>query len=114
MNMIHKINNKKCVISVNGNSISIINNRLYINGKEYVFDDKDISELEIKGNVGALNSDCSITINGDIKGDVDVGGSINIVGDVTGDIDAGGSINITGSHKGDIDAGGSVLIKGGQ
>lgn len=112
--MIDKISNKKCVISVNGSNISIINNRLYINGKEYVFEDKNISELEIKGNVGALSSDCSISINGDVKGDIDIGGSINIIGNVTGDIDAGGSVNISGSHKGDIDAGGSVLIRGGK
>lgn len=113
--MINKIRNRKCTISLDGkNNISIINNKLYINGKEYIFDDKGISDLEIKGEVEALETDCSISINGNVSGDVDVGGSINIVGDVTGDIDAGGSINITGSHKGDIDAGGSVLIKGGQ
>ena len=104
----------KQTVSVNGDSISIINNKLYINGKEYKFENENISELEIKGNVASINSDCSITINGDISGDVDVGGSVNIVGNVTGDIDAGGSVNISGYHKGDIDAGGSVLIKGGQ
>ena len=90
----------KQTVSVNGDSISIIYNKLYINGKEYKFENEN-------------NSDCSITINGDISGDVDVGGSVNIVGNVTGDINAGGSVNISGHHKGDIDAGGSVSIIGG-
>lgn len=103
----------KQTVSVNGDSISIINNKLYINGKEYKFENGNVSELEIKGNVASINSDCSITINGDVAGDVDVGGSVNIVGNVTGDIDAGGSVNISGRHKGDIDAGGSVSIIGG-
>jgi hypothetical protein len=103
----------KQTVSVNGDSISIINNKLYINGKEYKFENGNVSELEIKGNVSSINSDCSITINGDVAGDVDVGGSVNVVGNVTGDIDAGGSVNISGRHKGDIDAGGSVSIIGG-
>lgn len=103
----------KQTVSVNGDSISIINNKLYINGKEYKFENGNVSELEIKGNVTSINSDCSITINGDVAGDVDVGGSVNVVGNVTGDIDAGGSVNISGRHKGDIDAGGSVSIIGG-
>lgn len=103
----------KQTVSVNGDSISIINNKLYINGKEYKFENGNVSELEIKGNVTSINSDCSITINGDVAGDVDVGGSVNVVGNVTGDIDAGGSVNISGHHKGDIDASGSVSIIGG-
>ena len=109
----HIMSKKKQTISINGNNISIINNKLYIDGKEYKFEENNISELEIKGNVASLSSDCSITINGNITGDIDVGGSVNIVGDVTGDIDAGGSVNISGRHKGDIDAGGSVSIIGG-
>ena len=98
-------------VSTNEDSISIINNKLYINGKEYKSNNKNtISNLEIKGNVSSINSDCNITINGDVKVDISSKGSINISGNVSGDIDADGSVNISGRHKGNINANGSVSI----
>ena len=115
INNIKNSNMKNCnitqTVSTNEDSISIINNKLYINGKEYKSNSKNtISDLEIKGNVSSINSDCNITINGDVKGDISSKGSINISGNVNGDIDAGGSVNISGHHKGNIDANGSISI----
>ena len=103
----------KETIQINGSSIKILNNKIYINGKEYVPKGENISEVEFEGNAKSINSDCSFSIKGNVDGDVDAGGSINIIGDVKGDIDAGGSVNISGKHIGDIDAGGSVSIIGG-
>lgn len=100
----------KEVINVNNENITIKNNKIYINGVEYVPKNKGVNEIEFKGNVNNLDSDCSFTINGDIKGDLDISGAVYIKGNIVGDIDCGGSVMINGWHEGDIDAGGSISI----
>jgi cytoskeletal protein CcmA (bactofilin family) len=45
-----------------------------------------------------------------ISGSIDCGGSCEVSGDVKGDIDAGGSVTC-GNVSGDIDAGGSVKCR---
>ena len=102
----------KETIQINGKSINIINNKIYINGEEYVPKQKNITEVEFEGNVGNIDADCSFSVKGNVNGTIDAGGSVNVIGDVEGDIDAGGSVNISGSHQGGIDAGGSVSIIG--
>lgn len=101
----------KETISINNKSISIVNNKIYIDGIEYVPKNKNVSEVEFEGNVTELDADCSFSIKGNVLGDIDVGGSVAVYGDVDGDIDAGGSVSVVGKHIGDIDAGGSVNIK---
>lgn len=103
----------KEVIRIFNKDISIVNNRIYINGKEYVPKNKNVSEVEFEGTASSLTADCSFSIKGNVKGDIDLGGSLSVTGDVDGDIDTGGSVSIVGNHKGDIDAGGSVSIIGG-
>lgn len=100
----------KETIRIFNKDISIINNRIYINGEEYVPKNKNVSEVEFEGTVNNLTADCSFSIKGNVNGDIDLGGSLSVTGDVDGDIDTGGSVNISGHHKGDIDAGGSVSI----
>ena len=100
----------KEIVNVNNENITVKNNKIYINGVEYVPKSKSVNEVEFKGSVNNLDSDCSFTVNGDINGGLDIGGSIYIKGNIVGDIDCGGSVMINGWHKGDIDAGGSVVI----
>lgn len=100
----------KEIIDVKNANVIIKNNKIYINGVEYIPKNKNIKEVEFKGDIRNLDSDCSFTINGNVKGDLDIGGSVCIEGNVTGDIDCGGSITINGWHKGDIDAGGNICI----
>lgn len=102
----------KETIKITGQNVSIINGKIFVNGVEYVPKQKGITELELEGEIGNLDIDCSISVKGNITGTIDAGGSVNVVGDVNGDIDSGGSVNISGNHKGDIDAGGSVSIIG--
>lgn len=103
----------KETIRIFNKDISIVNNRIYINGEEYVPKNKNISEVEFEGTVNSLTADCSFSIKGNVNGDIDLSGSLSVTGDVDGDIDTGGSVSIVGNHKGDIDAGGSVSIIGG-
>lgn len=86
-------------IVVNGGSISVVNGRVFVDGKEYT--DNDIFK---KG-----YSIQNVTIEGCV-GSVDCGGSVTVKGNVDGDIDCGGSVSISGEHKGSIDCGGSVKI----
>ena len=97
-------------ISVNGDNVSFINDKLYVNEKEYKIENKN-SNIKIKGKVSTINTDRSITIDGNVEGDINVMNSINVTGNIKGDIDAGGSVNITGRHKGNITAGGAVNIR---
>ncbi len=112
--------------SYSGRSVTIINNKVYIDGKDVTPDAKEInisvegdieklevdycSKLEVKGNVGSLRSGSGDVICGDVtnglttgSGDVTCG---NIAGNVStgsGDVEAN---NISGSVKtgsGDIE-----------
>lgn len=83
-----------------GRNVSIINNKVFIDGKDVTPDAKDI-RIEVAGNVEKLEADAcnSITVTGDAgsvstqSGDVDIGGSIGgSVQTMSGDVDCGGSI----------------------
>ncbi|MBS4893736.1 MAG: hypothetical protein KHZ90_08175 [Veillonella parvula] len=124
-NNIQSINqsNGKCIININGkktvvkgNNVNIVNNKIFIDGKEYTEHDELQSEYKtlnviIEGNVDKINCQGSVEVRGNVKNTIDCGGSVSVVGDVDGSIDCGGSCNIVGTHIGDIDAGGSVNIK---
>jgi len=105
MNIIN-INGKS--ISVKGNGISIINDKVYVNGKLIEEGLSGGVEITFMGDLASLNVDGSATVNGNV-GSVDAGGSVNC-GDVGKSVDAGGSVNC-GTVGGDINAGGSVSMK---
>lgn len=119
----------KTMVSINGtsysgNSVSIINGKVYIDGVLQNGDGAPLSgvvKVEVEGNLTSLKTDASVVVKGNVTGDVDAGGSVqcgNVGGsvdsggstqcdDVNGDVDAGGSVTC-GNVKGDVDAGGSV------
>ena len=106
--------NGRRINAPDGANISIINNKVYINGKlseEYSNDIKEDKEIIIKveGNTGNINASNRVTIKGNVNGDIDAGNSVEVSGDVNGDIDAGNSVNVKGTVKGNIDAGNSVF-----
>ena len=73
--------------SIKGNSISIINNKIFVDGKEIETEEKEINII-VEGNLDKLEVDCcnSIKINGVTK-DVEVtNGNIAISGDVKGNV----------------------------
>lgn len=92
--------------SVKGNNISVINNRVIVDG--VVIEDglSGIVEVKFEGDIASLRCDGSATINGNVMGNVDAGGSVDC-GDVGRNVDASGSVRC-GNVGGDIDAGGSV------
>lgn len=97
-----------------GASVSIKNNKVYINGKEYKdekLENKEPINIIVNGNAENISCGNSVEVKGNVTGDIDCGNSVKIGGDMLGDIDCGNSVNISGNHTGDIDAGGSVRIK---
>ena len=95
-------------ITVNGNDISIINDKIYVDGKEYVPNEKLIGDikivingnvenvesyanLEIHGNVNNVKSNSNFTCN-DVKGDVKSNGTLTCR-DILGTVKSNGIIN---------------------
>lgn len=104
-----------------GANVSIIDGIVKVNGKVIADETKagQPCEVHVQGDIGDLRCDGNAYITGNVKGDVDAGGSVEChdVGksvdaggnvaysNVGGDVDAGGSVNAGGVH-GDVDAGG--------
>ena len=108
------VNGKSKVVK--GSSVSIIGNKIIVDGKEYkeheeLKDEYKIVNIYIEGNVDNINTSASVGVNGNV-GSIDCGGSCSVEGDVTGEIDCGGSCTVKGNHKGNINAGGSVRVGG--
>ena len=73
--------------SIEGNSVSIINNKIFVDGKEIETEEKVINII-VEGNLDKLEVDCcnSIKVNGITK-DIEVSnGNIAISGDVKGNV----------------------------
>lgn len=93
-----------------GATVSVIGDEIRINGAP--FDAGKVAgsilKIEIQGEPLNVRADrASITVNGNVAGSVDAGGSVQVSGSVTGSINSGGSA-VCGAVQGDIDAGGSV------
>jgi hypothetical protein len=96
-------------VKVTGNNISIVNNKVYIDGNLMEGDPAvagGILEVRIlEGTVEHVSADGSVTA-GSIKGNVSAGGSVTC-DCVGGSLTAGGSVKC-GRVGGSISAGGSV------
>ena len=74
-------------INIKGNNVSIINNKIFVDGKKIGTEEKEINII-VEGNLDKLEVDCcnSIKVNGVTK-DVEVSnGNITISGDVKGNV----------------------------
>lgn len=100
-----KINNKV----YNGNSISIINNKVIIDGNDVTPESKDINII-VEGNIESIKADTCNTIS--------VTGSIGSISTMSGDVEIGG--NVSGSistMSGDVDCnnvGGNISTMSGD
>ncbi len=89
-----------------GDVVSIIGGEVIVDG---VTQDGTLTgkvSLEIKGTLDNLTTDASVNMTGQIKGNVEAGGSVRC-DDVGGNVIAGGSVNCD-DVGGKITAGGSV------
>jgi hypothetical protein len=89
---------------VSGRNITIVNRRVYVDGKlvEEIPQNEAEETVHIKWEGPLANLDCTTCeISGSVEGDVDAT-TVNIGGNVGGSID-GTSVNVKGSVGGDID-----------
>ena len=93
-------------IRVSGRNISVVNNRVIVDGKVVSESLSGYVTIIVEGSCGNLKASGNVEVNGDC-GNIDCGGTCTVKGNVSGDIDAGGSITC-GNVGGSIDAGGSV------
>jgi hypothetical protein len=118
------INGKR--MNVSGNNISVINNKVYVNGKLVTDEDaKEPVKLIIEGDVMSIQADGDVDIVGNVSNSVKAGGSVSCnnvngdvkasgsvhCGDVTGNVDASGSVHC-GDVGGSVDAAGSIKKRG--
>ncbi|WP_392387319.1 hypothetical protein [Bacillus licheniformis] len=96
-------------VTYEGNSITITNNEVLIDGKVVKNSVSGVVKIKIEGNPAKVYSDASVEVKGDVLGDVDSGGSVNC-GNVKGNVDTGGSVRC-GTVGGSVDAGGSVSMR---
>ena len=92
-----------------GNNISIQNGTVYVDGKavdDSEPDDNGILKVQITGDVGLVECDRSVTVKGNVNGDVRAKGSVRC-GAIGGNVDAGGSVRCDDVGE-SVDAGGSV------
>ena len=101
----------KSVICINGktyvgNSVSVNNNVVYIDGKKIedsTPDVKGILRVEITGDLVSVTSDAPVSVSGSVKGDVVADGPVTC-GNVFGNVKADGPVNcgnVTGNVKAD-------------
>ena len=88
-----------------GTSVSVMNGRVVIDGKEVKETAENTMHIEVKGDLASLTTDLSVTAQ-TVHGNVEAGGSVSC-DDVGGNVTARGSMNCD-DIKGDVHAGGSV------
>lgn len=92
-----------------GNNIIMTNGKIIIDGKPIEDGLSGVVELKVEGDLVSLHSDCSVTVNGDVKGNVSAGTSVNCK-NVDGNVQAGSSVNC-GNVGGNVKAGNSVTCR---
>ena len=94
-------------IRVRGNSISIIDDQIIVDGKplEEALDQPNITVI-VEGDCRSLNASGNVEVKGNAH-NIDCRGSCRVEGNVTGNVNASGSVTC-GDVGGDIDASGSV------
>ena len=94
-------------INCSGNNVSIINNKVFVDGKEITDETINNSDVCIYGDVESIDCQGSVNCN-NVKGNIEAGGSVNC-DDVGGNINCGGSVRCD-EIKGSVNAGGSIRM----
>lgn len=103
-NFFNKIKSFMANITINkttytGSNVSIVNGKVYIDGKDVTPDGKEIN-ISVEGNLDKLEVEhCNrIDIKGAVKDIRSASGDVNIIGDVLGSIDTkSGDVEVSGT-----------------
>lgn len=94
-------------IQCTGNNVSVINNKVFIDGKEISNEAGKNSDIHIYGDVKNIECEGSVECN-NVQGYIQCKGSVNC-DDVGGNINCGGSCNCD-NVNGSVTAGGSICM----
>lgn len=89
-----------------GASISVVNGKVFIGGKQIETAKNEKIEIDVTGALVNLSVDIGDVKCQNVEGDINAGGSVN-ADSVGGSVDAGGSVSCD-NVGGNVDAGGSV------
>lgn len=99
------VNGKTFTIEGDHKSVTVINGKLYVDGKPYTgvadYENYEVVKVVVNGNVGNIDA-TTVEVNGNVSGSVD-GTTIKVTGDVGGNID-GTTVTVGGDVQGGIDA----------
>lgn len=95
-----------------GNSVVVTNDTVIIDGKVQRGEVSGVVQVVVSGDIGYLKSNASVTVNGNVSGNIDAGGSVQCL-NIDGNVDAGGSVSCK-NVGGGVDAGGSVSMSGNK
>ena len=102
------------VIQTSGGSVSIINNRVYVDGVEISDGEtKSPVKLIIEGDAMKVSTEGEVEVHGNVLGELEAGGNVTC-GDTGATVKAGGNVTC-GNVTGDVKASGNVTcgnIKG--
>ena len=100
--------------SFNGYTLSIINDKIYIDDKLIdnvsPFLQEKVINITISGNVNVVSINGNITVNGNVNGDVESGGDIIVNGNVSGDVNSNANTEC-GDVAGDVNTKGNITCK---
>lgn len=94
-------------LTCSGSNISIVNNKIFVDGKQISGDVTENCDVHIYGDVENIECEGSVSCN-NVNGNIKAGGSVNC-DDVGGSINCGGSCNCD-EVKGNVTAGGSIRM----
>jgi DUF4097 and DUF4098 domain-containing protein YvlB len=85
-----------------GQSVSVINGKVVVDGKPQELDNSPVFNITVQGNVGEVSGDFStITVEGDVRNVSAISGDIRIGNNVNGNVSAvSGDIKVKGSIAG--------------
>lgn len=101
----------KTIIVPNGSSVSVINNKVFINGEPYDgdnFDSKEqiILKIVVEGSIEELKTDANVEVHGKVN-KVKADGNV-VCTNVDGNVKAGGNV-ACGKISGKVTAGGNIV-----
>lgn len=94
-------------IEVSGSNITVVNNKIFVDGKEISDEVSKNANIYIYGDVNYIETDKSVSC-GNVTGNVYAGGSVSC-DDIDGSVSCGGSVSCDGIG-GSVTAGGSISM----
>lgn len=95
-------------LEITGNSVSVINGIVLVDGVQFGDKLPEPVRIEVEGDLVSLITGAPVTVRGSIRGDVKVDGPLTIRGSVEGNVEADGPVTC-GDIGGNLYADGPIM-----